>query len=185
MRFFHLTGETVSALQSDWATLLRVYYLILCLLFDFMFIIWFLHLIYNRNDTHTVQQSAEFPRQKLFFCLQLQSHSAATLNNNSQFHVSGCVCFPWCLIYLVDIWTLTNDYSLDDQQFVNMKHWSSWMSRIAAPLMFDTAAVCCTDTRSVLRSVWFLSQRQVCSFQSETQRQSNRATVVCVTYIDV
>lgn len=107
------------------------------LLFDFMFIIWFLHLIYNRNDTHTVQQSAEFPRQKLFFCLQLQSHSAPTLNNNSQFHVSGCVCFPWCLIYLVDIWTLTNDYSLDDQQFVNMKHWSSWMSRIAGPIILN------------------------------------------------
>lgn len=68
---------TVTALQSDWATLLEG------LLFDFM------HLMYNRNDTHTFQQSAEFPRQKLFFCFHFQSHSAPTLNNNYELTVPG------------------------------------------------------------------------------------------------
>lgn len=87
---FQTWSECV-ALQSDWATLLER------LLFDFM------HLVYNSNDTHTIQQSAEFPRQKRFFCFHFQSHSAPTLNNNYELTVS-CVRTRVCVS--PDVWNI-------------------------------------------------------------------------------
>lgn len=98
-----------------------------------------------------------------------------------------CVCFPWCLKHLVDIWTLTNNYSLNDQTV--SKHKTLEQLNVTLTLnVWHSSCLPHRDTHSFLPLVWFLCQRQVCSFQSEThseryQHGSNRATVVCGTYI--